>query len=309
MTAAIGLGRDDCHQRSELDMNEPGPAPEPSSVPEPLSPAGSATGAPTSPSSDAASPTTILGVEVATLEMDEALTIVEGAIAARRSLSTDGGHGPASGLKLAFANANLLNFAATDPALRKALDSFLVLNDGIGVDMARKLLVGAPFPANLNGTDVTPLILERSRYDLRLFLLGAEPGTADEAAAAIGHDYPQHTVVGTQHGFASESEQEAIAERIGTLDVDVLMVAMGNPRQEMWIDRFAPRCQAGVMMGIGAQLDRFAGKVERPPSIVLRLRIEWVYRLLREPRRLAKRYLIGNAMFLLRVMRQKLERR
>ena len=237
--------------------------------------------------------TDILGVDVLALDEARALAIVDDAIADRRQLS------------IAFANANLLNFAAADESLREALSRFMVLNDGIGVDLARRMLEGHPFPANPNGTEFNPYIFEHSRHDLRVFFLGATEDMVRRAGAAIERDHPRHTMVGVQHGFAPPEEQGEIADRIASLDVDVLMVAMGNPRQEAWLAEYQERSGAIVGLGVGAMFDRFAGVVQRPPAIVLKLRVEWLYRLLREPRRLARRYLVGNGLFLWRVWKQK----
>ena len=236
----------------------------------------------------------ILGVSIAAVDQPTAMRSIDDAIEAKVPM------------RLAFANANLLNHAAADPRVRQALGGFTVYNDGIGVDIARRVLAGAPFPANMNGTDFTPYILEHSRHSLRVFILGSRPDTIEKAARAVERDYPRHEVVGYQHGYASEEEHGAIADRIASLDVDILMVGMGNPIQELWLDRHHRRSRATIGMGIGAQIDRFAGEVERPPQLVLDMRIEWLYRLAREPRRLAKRYVLGNATFLARIARQRL---
>ena len=239
-------------------------------------------------------PVAILGVEVASLDEDEAVALLDAAVAERRAT------------RVAFANANLLNFAAHDADLRRALARFTVLNDGIGVDIARRVLAGGPFAANLNGTDFVPHYLETRRHALRIYLFGATEETVRRARAILSARYPRHDFVGHQHGFLAPETWPDAASAIARTRADLLVVALGNPRQEMWIDAHHAATGATVAMGVGALFDFVAGNVRRAPPIARRLRVEWIYRLALEPRRLARRYLIGNGAFLWRVARQRL---
>ena len=202
---------------------------------------------------------------------------------------------------VAFCNAHTVNLAARDGELARILNSGLVLNDGVGVDMASRLLHGAPFPDNLAGTDFTPALLAAASRPLRLFLIGSAPGVAERAAAELRKSCP-HQIVGTHHGFFSAGEEAEIAERIARAEPDLILAGMGQPRQEVWASAWFERFPA-VTMCVGAFLDFAAGAVPRAPLWVRRSRLEWAYRLFLEPRRLARRYLIGNAAFLLRMGR------
>jgi alpha-1,3-mannosyltransferase len=208
-------------------------------------------------------------------------------------------------LTVAFCNAHTVNTARVDPAFARAMQSALVLNDGIGIDIASRMLFGRPFPDNLNGTDLVPALLEAEERPLRLFLLGSAPGVAERAACAIRRRFPAHIIVGLHHGRFATSEEEAVVSEIIAARPDLLLVGMGHPRQEIWAARFAGRIGA-VVMCIGAYLDFAAGIVPRAPMWMRRARIEWVYRLLQEPRRLAGRYLLGNVAFLCSVAMQRL---
>ena len=205
---------------------------------------------------------------------------------------------------VAFANANCLNFAQTDTRLRSALGAALVLNDGIGVDLASRLLFGAQFPDNLNGTDFTPYYLQNTRHRFRLYLLGGRPGIAEKAAHRLAQTCPHHLIVGCRDGFFRRTEDPIVAQAIRATGADVLLVAMGNPDQELWLrnNLAATGCRMGF--AIGALFDFMAGDTQRAPPWVRAARMEWIYRLAHEPRRLARRYVLGNPLFLARVLGQ-----
>jgi len=232
-----------------------------------------------------------VGVEPMTFE--DALERVRSGLHARRSMT------------VAFCNAHSVNTARGDAAFSDAMGSAMVLNDGIGLDLAGKLLFGHPFPANLNGTDFTPQLLAHEDQPLRIFLLGSAPGVAERAGVAIKQRYPQHQIVGTHHGFYPASEDAAVTASIIAAKPDLILVGMGQPRQELWAAAHAGRIP-GVIMCIGAFLDFTAGVVTRAPRWVQRIRLEWAYRLVQEPRRLARRYLIGNLAFLTFIIYQRL---
>ena len=233
------------------------------------------------------------GIGIAVLTQSAALAELSDAMAAGRHV------------KLAFCNANLVNVAADDPALLRRLSSFLVLADGIGVDIGGWLLHGAPFPANLNGTDFVPALFATEARPLRVGLIGGRPGVADRAAERLRRHYPRHAFNVISHGYFGPSDEAALLAGLKAAPPDLLLVAFGNPVQETWIaDKLGPQ-HCAVAAGVGALFDFFAGEVPRAPEAIRRSRLEWVYRLWREPRRLWRRYIIGNPAFLLRLLRQR----
>ncbi len=234
----------------------------------------------------------ILGVAVTSAPMDEMIDHLN----ARRAAGER--------IKLAFLNAHASNLAAGDAAFRAALDGFTILNDGVGVDIASRRLHGARFPANLNGTDFVPAYLKRTETPLRLYLLGGREGVADEAAAQIARIAPHHTVVGVRNGYFSSDETTAVVAGVAATKPDILLVALGNPAQELFIERHFEALGAGMAVGVGALLDFLSGRVTRAPAFFRAARIEWVWRLGREPGRLWRRYLLGNSQFLWRVIRK-----
>jgi exopolysaccharide biosynthesis WecB/TagA/CpsF family protein len=208
---------------------------------------------------------------------------------------------------VAYANAHTLNLASRDSGYRDVLCSAdIVLNDGAGLAIAGRLF-GRPFPDNLNGSDFNPVILEEAaERGWPVFLLGARPGVAAEAARRLSARIPRLDVCGTRDGYFAPEESTEVAESIRAAGTGVLMVAMGNPLQETWLNRHLEATGARLGVGVGAFLDFTAGVVPRAPAWMNRLWLEWLYRLVQEPRRMWRRYVVGNPLFLLRVLRARL---
>jgi alpha-1,3-mannosyltransferase len=212
-------------------------------------------------------------------------------------------------LQIVFANAHTLNLARANDKYRALLHDALVLNDGIGVNIASKLKYGQQFCENLNGTDLIPRYLAESRIKLRVFLLGASPDVADACFEQCQLLFPQHQWLGFNSGYISSAQHHSICERIRDARPDILLVAMGNPLQELWIHQYGASTGAKLCIGVGALFGFLSGKVNRAPSWVRRLHCEWVYRLVLEPKRMWRRYLIGNVTFLLAAWRDRHEMR
>lgn len=208
-------------------------------------------------------------------------------------------------IKVAFANAHTLNTARVNPRYREVLQRFAVFNDGVGVDLASWLRFGERFPDNLNGTDFVPAYLERTLLPLRIFMLGTRPEVIGRAFAAARRRFPRHEWVGCRDGYFSRDEEDELLATLRAERIDLLLVGMGNPLQELWIDRCAAASRATACVGVGALLDFLAGEVGRAPAWVRRARLEWAWRLLLEPRRLWRRYLVGNATFLWHAWRER----
>lgn len=236
-----------------------------------------------------------LGVRVARLHWDELLDWFLQAVSepsTRRRCA-----------RLFLANAHTLNLACSTPGLREALASAdVVLNDGVGMDLCARLR-GRPFFYDFNGTDLVPRLLaacsERG-LPLRTFLFGARPGRADLAAERLTAEYPPLRVVGVRDGY--HRDDEAVVAAINAARPDLLLVALGNPTQEEWIASNAARLDAGVAIGVGALFDFLSGATQRAPAALRALRLEWTFRLLLEPRRMFRRYVIGNPLFLWRAL-------
>ena len=207
---------------------------------------------------------------------------------------------------VAVENVHALNLAFADPLHRQVLArADLVLNDGKGVMLGARLL-GRRFPADLNGNFFTPLLLERvAERGWPVFFLGAAPGVAHSAAAKLSARDSRLNIVGVRDGFFSLGEEETVVEEIRAAEAGLLLVGMGMPRQEQWLDSHLEATGARLGCTVGAFFDFQAGVIPRAPRWMNRMGIEWVYRLLKEPRRLWRRYLMGNPLFVLRVLRQR----
>jgi alpha-1,3-mannosyltransferase len=205
---------------------------------------------------------------------------------------------------VAFANAHTLNMTAADPAVRSVLDRSIVFNDGVGIDIASRVLFGKAFPENLNGTDFVPHYLRQSQNRYRIFLVGAKPGVAERAARKLARLAPGHEIVGLSHGYVPRAQMPELIARIRRARADVLLVAMGNPEQEAWLNRHLPESGCRLGFGVGALFDFLADDVARAPAWMRSARIEWIFRMLQEPRRLWRRYLVDMPVFLARVLRQ-----
>ncbi|RIY00045.1 WecB/TagA/CpsF family glycosyltransferase [Aureimonas flava] len=237
------------------------------------------------------------GLDVAVITGADAVARIDAALAERKPLH------------VAFVNAHCVNVSVSDPAYGAVMADMLCLPDGIGVDVGSRMLFGEPFPENLNGTDFLPRFFAETRFELRVGLVGGVPGVVDRAAARFGERFPRHRFLAISHGFFSEGQEtEQLLHWIRLARLDVLLVGIGVPRQEQFLALHVGAREAPVAFGVGALLDFTAGKVARAPAWVRRLRIEWVWRLLMEPRRLAKRYLAGNPAFLARIARQRIRK-
>lgn len=207
---------------------------------------------------------------------------------------------------VAYANAHTLNLASSDSGYREVLRSAdIVLNDGAGLTIAGRLY-GRPFPDNLNGSDFNPVILEEAAArGWPVFILGARPGVAEEAVRRLGDRIPGLEMAGMRDGYFAPESSEEVAQEIAAAGTGLLMVAMGNPLQETWLNRHLEATGARLGVGVGAFVDFSAGIVPRAPAWMNRVGIEWIYRLLQEPRRMWRRYVLGNPVFLARVLRER----
>ncbi|BBM86901.1 WecB/TagA/CpsF family glycosyltransferase [Candidatus Uabimicrobium amorphum] len=181
-----------------------------------------------------------------------------------------------------------------------------VLGDGIGIKIAGKLL-GNEIKQNVNGTDLFPRLCEKlQKTSKSLFLLGAREEVIQGVASWVKENYPNLTLAGYRNGYFTQQEQQQVIEQINDSKADLLLVAFGAPKQEKWIAQNQAQLHAKVAIGVGGLFDFYSGRMPRAPQWMREIGMEWVYRLYNEPRRLWRRYVIGNVVFLYRVMKQKL---
>ena len=209
--------------------------------------------------------------------------------------------------KIFFINPDCLNKTFSDNAYHGTLcraDS--VLPDGSGLNLACKI-IGKPLLENVNGTDLFPFICRLCAEKGRtIYLLGAKPGIADTVKRNMETSYPGIRVLGTKDGFFNrETESAPVINEINRLAPDILMVAFGAPHQERWIDAHSGELNAKVCIGVGGLFDFFSGRIPRAPKWMREFGLEWIYRLKQEPGRMWRRYIIGNPLFVFRVIKWK----
>lgn len=205
---------------------------------------------------------------------------------------------------MSFVNADCLNLAFIHADYREILEnSDRVLPDGIGIHVACRMKK-LRLRANLNGTDMFPRLCQRAAENgTSIYLLGARPDIAQAAADAMTTRFPGLRVAGTHHGYFSEEQSSDIISQINASGADILCVAMGAPHQERWLARHAGELNPPMRMGVGGLFDYYSGRIRRAPQWVREIGMEWVWRIAMEPRRLWKRYVVGNPLFLYRAYR------
>jgi N-acetylglucosaminyldiphosphoundecaprenol N-acetyl-beta-D-mannosaminyltransferase len=235
---------------------------------------------------------TILGVEITDVTRRRAIELLQGMIDRHRGRTG----------RVFFVNAHTLNLAAADRTYREVLRAAdHVFGDGTGVRWAG-YLQGVKVRDNLAGTDLVPALLrETAGYGYRYFLLGSDEQTIRRAAAAAAETYPGWTLAGYHHGYLTTSELTASAVRqINRARPHLLLVGMGNPLQERWIHAHQQQLDVPLCMAVGGLFDFWAENVSRAPQWLRNLGHEWLWRLGQQPSDKAKRYLLGNPLFLAR---------
>jgi len=207
--------------------------------------------------------------------------------------------------RVMYVNAHVLNQSQERPALRRTLqDADLVYCDGYGVRIAAKALE-LPTPHRMTGADwiwTLAALCEESGHSI--YLLGSEPGVTREAAARLRRWYPGLRVAGSHHGFFAidSPHAERVVEDINERRPDIVLVGMGTPKQEDWVQAYCDRLDTDVLWTVGALFDYVSGRVPRAPGWLADNGLEWIFRLGVEPQRMWRRYLLGNPVFLSRVL-------
>lgn len=228
----------------------------------------------------------LLNVRVDRVDFAAAMGRVRQAIQARRPC------------QIVTVNVDFVKLAKADSAYRRLINTAdLSVADGMPLLWAARL-IGAPLPERITGTDLVLGCAQMAATEgHRLFLLGAAPGVADQAAAELERRFPGLTVCGVYappFGPWAEDEDRQIVERIQAARPDVLFVAFGAPRQDVWIREHMAELNVPVSVGIGGTLNFLAGKIRRAPQWMQDFGLEWLYRVVQEPGRLWKRYLLED---------------
>ncbi|MBL8037699.1 MAG: WecB/TagA/CpsF family glycosyltransferase [Nitrospira sp.] len=238
----------------------------------------------------------ILGVPVDCITMDEAVDFAESMIK---------GQHPCAILAV---NPEKVVRAQQDNALLTQLrNSALVIPDGIGVVFATRLL-GGSCTERVPGSELMPLLCQRAALKgYKVFLFGASPDVVSRTAQILQQQCVGLKIVGAQHGYVKEDDMPAMIAKINSVQPDILFVALGSPKQEMWIARYLPELKVNVCQGVGGTFDVVAGRVKRAPLLFRLIHLEWFYRLLSQPSRIFRQTALP--IFAYQVLRSKFTRR
>lgn len=201
-------------------------------------------------------------------------------------------------------NAEIVYETMDNDELRKIVcQADLVLPDGAGVVLGAKIL-GTPLKEKVAGIDFAHGLMDRFKgTDKTFYFLGSKPGVAEEAARKMQEKYPGLNICGTADGYFQDDGP--VVDAINEKKPDILFVCLGAPKQEIFMANHKQELQVGLMMGLGGSLDGFAGNVKRAPKWMIRLNLEWLYRLLKEPRRLGR--MMRLPKFLWRVLLRRMK--
>lgn len=235
----------------------------------------------------------ILGIPIDRINMEEALLNI------KSFLKSNEVH------TIFTPNSEIMMAAQRDSYLKEILNQGdMLIADGAGVILASKFL-GHKLPERVPGFDLVKNIFQLSAdIGLKFFLLGAKPGVAEEAIVNIISKYKYAEISGYHHGYFSKEEEDKIIGQINSSGAEILLVALGAPRQEKWIHENKDKLSVKVCIGVGGTLDIFAGKTTLAPRFFREHGFEWLYRLYKEPRRF--RRMLDIPRFLLLVLRHRI---
>lgn len=240
---------------------------------------------------------TVLGLSVDRVDMEQALARCEKAIVDR------------SFIQHMAVNAAKLVAAQDDDDLRAGIErSELVTADGQSVVWASRLL-GDRLPTRVAGIDLMHELLGlAAERGYGVYVLGARADVLAQAVTRIEESFPGIRIVGARDGYYADAEEDEVVADIARAQADMLFVAMSSPRKEYFLARHGAAMDVPFVMGVGGSIDVIAGLTRRAPVVMQRVGLEWLYRLVQEPRRLFKRYLTTNVRFTVLVARQVLGR-
>ena len=210
----------------------------------------------------------------------------------------------------ACVNVDKVVKAENDPALAAIVNACDVVSaDGQPIVWASRLL-GRPLPERVTGIDLMQCLIERSATSgHRMYFLGARPAVLSSVVNRVRREHPRAMIAGAHDGYWSADEEEQIVGAVAASDPDILFLAIPSPDKERFLDRWKHRIGAGLVMGVGGSFDVYAGQIPRAPRFFQRAGLEWLFRLVQEPRRMWRRYLLEDMRFLPLVIRAWLRER
>ncbi|WP_455306214.1 WecB/TagA/CpsF family glycosyltransferase [Enterococcus bulliens] len=203
-------------------------------------------------------------------------------------------------------NTDCYNIAEKDEMYRKILSNQknIIYVDGMGIIYGQKITNSEVAVERIATTDLFIELLKKSNRH-KFYLLGGKPGTVENLIENMSKIYPNAEFIGHHHGYYQKEEEKKIISEINNLNPDFLFVGFGCPKQEKWINENIDYLNASNIISCGGLFDYYSNNVRRAPNIMQKYGLEWVFRLVQEPKRLYKRYILGNPKFLINMLSKK----
>ena len=229
----------------------------------------------------------LLGIRIHSLSMQNILSICEEHISRKNPLL------------LGVVNVAKIVNIQKNPGLHTSLEQAdLVLADGMPIVWLSRML-GTPLPERIAGIDLMYRLLERaSEKNYSVYFLGAKSEVVEKVVEIVKKSYPGLRVAGHRDGYFKQSEEREVAEDINNSSADILFVAISSPKKETFLGRWRSSLNVPICHGVGGSFDVLAGVTKRAPLWMQKSGLEWLYRLIQEPRRMWKRYLVTNTIFM-----------
>ncbi|MBC1230334.1 WecB/TagA/CpsF family glycosyltransferase [Listeria booriae] len=207
-------------------------------------------------------------------------------------------------------NADKINLMKKNPRFKKIINDAALINpDGMSVVLAAKLCK-QPQLERVAGIDIMIRMLEiAATKGYRVYFLGTSQPILEKLIHRVNQDYPTLTIAGYHHGFFQPEEEARVVTDVRNSQADLLFIALPSPQKEFFVDTHMNDMNVPVSIGVGGSFDVIAGEIKRAPRWMQKCSLEWFYRMIQEPKRLGKRYLIGNTVFLGHVLQAKMARK
>jgi N-acetylglucosaminyldiphosphoundecaprenol N-acetyl-beta-D-mannosaminyltransferase len=237
----------------------------------------------------------IYGCNVASLTMEE--TLKEAMVLIDKQVYT----------QHVVLNASKVVLMDEDKRLKNIITNCGLINaDGQSIVWASKLL-GKPLPERVAGIDLMEELIKRSvEKEYKLYFFGAKETVVQTVVKHYKDLYPSLKIVGCRNGYFNDEDEEGIVEDIRASNADILFVAFSSPKKEYWLSKYGERLNVPFVMGVGGSFDVVASVTKRAPKWMQKVGLEWFYRFSQEPKRMWKRYLVGNTKFLYLTLKEKL---
>ncbi|MFS0883373.1 WecB/TagA/CpsF family glycosyltransferase [Metabacillus niabensis] len=239
----------------------------------------------------------IFGLDVASLTLEETITEIEKYIIQKRKVQH------------VVINASKVVMMKKDLQLKAIIKSCPIINaDGQSIVWAARFL-GKRLPERVTGIDIMErLISESSKKSYKLYFFGAKQNVVKRLVEHYTELYPNIEIVGYRNGYFKESEELEIVNEINKSGADILFLGFSSPKKEYWLAKYNEHLDIPFRMGVGGSFDVITGVTKRAPIWMQKAGLEWFYRFLQEPKRMFKRYLFGNILFIVYTIMEKFKK-